>query len=130
MFLFLYLSLYYLARNLVAFCSVGVGWMEIVLTIALSVTVAIIADLIKHRDNQPTYHMMIMMMKARMKIIAIMVLMTFTITLTITTNVVITKIIILIMIIIMIIAIWLLFPMCTDVSACITPDDDDGNTDN
>ena len=118
MFLFLYLSLYYLARNLVAFCSVGVGWMEIVLTIALSVTVAIIADLIKHRDNQPTYNMMIMMMKARMKIIAIMVLMTFTITLTITTNVVITKIIILIMII----AIWLLFPMCTDVSACITPD--------
>ena len=100
MFLFLYLSLYYLARNLVAFCSVGVGWMEIVLTIALSVTVAIIADLIKHRDNQPTYHMMIiMMMMATMRINAIMIIITFTVTLTKTNNIVIVKIIILIIII-------------------------------
>ena len=89
--------LYYLARNLVAFCSVGVGWMEIVLTIALSVTVAIIADLIKHRDNQPTYHMMMM---ATMRINAIMIIITFTVTLTKTNNIVIVKIIILIIIII------------------------------
>ena len=102
MFLFLFLSLYYLARNLVAFCSVGVGWMEIVLTIALSVTVAIIADLIKHRDNQPTYHMMIMMMKARMRIDAIIIIVTFTTTPTTTTKIVITKIIILITILIII----------------------------
>ena len=100
-FCFLYLSLYYLARNLVAFCSVGVGWMEIVLTIALSVTVAIIADLIKHRGNQPTYHMMIiMMMMATMRINAIMIIITFTVTLTKTNNIVIVKIIILIIIII------------------------------
>ena len=90
--------LYYLARNLVAFCSVGVGWMEIVLTIALSVTVAIIADLIKHRGNQPTYHVMIMMM-ATMRINAIMIIITFTVTLTKTNNIVIVKIIILIIII-------------------------------